>query len=300
MTEKEKISLEVDAPSIEEAIAQGLEQLGLAEDEVDIEVLDIGSKGIFKLGVRESRVRLTVKDKTAETSPSIPTPKQDEEEVVLEDFSKLQEEANTDEMAEWEETEDYDFDEEIDSSTVAAPASGVYEKTIQSDVVLHVAQATVHELLEKMGIEAIVSAHYGIPDDERSRTPLIVDINGDDLSILIGPRAETLNALQYISSLIVGKELGRAVPLVVDVQGYRVRRAEQLRRLAQRMADQAVKSGKRQVLEPMPASERRLIHIELRGNNKVTTESIGEEPRRKVTIIPVQVEGETGVSENED
>jgi spoIIIJ-associated protein len=133
-----------------------------------------------------------------------------------------------------------------------------------------------------------VHAYHGEPDDERSRTPLMVDIGGDDLSILIGPRAETLNALQYITNLIIGKELGRSVPLIVDVEGFRKRRNQQLRRLAQQMADQAINSGRRQVLEPMPANERRMVHIELRSNPEVTTESVGEDPRRKVTIIPVE------------
>ena len=114
----------------------------------------------------------------------------------------------------------------------------------------------------------------------------MVDIRGKDLSILIGPKAETLNALQYISGLILGKEIGHVVPLVVDVEGYRARRSQQIRQLARRMAEQAVRTGKRQVLEPMPPNERRLIHIELRDNPDVTTESIGEEPRRKVTINP--------------
>ena len=141
-----------------------------------------------------------------------------------------------------------------------------------------------------MGFVATVTAYHGEPDDERSRVPLNVDITGDDLSILIGPRAETLNALQYISNLIIGKELGRSVPLVIDVEGYRKRRAQQLERLANQMADQAVKSGRRQLLEPMPANERRLVHIALRENLDVETESIGEEPRRKVTIVPVEKE----------
>jgi spoIIIJ-associated protein len=114
-----------------------------------------------------------------------------------------------------------------------------------------------------------------------------VNVNGDDLSILIGRRAETLNALQYITSLIMSKELGRFIPVVVDVEGYRVRRENQLRQLARRVAEQAIKTGRRQILEPMPANERRIIHIELRENPQVTTESVGEEPRRKVTINPV-------------
>ena len=80
--------------------------------------------------------------------------------------------------------------------------------------------------------------------------------------------------------------MGRSVTLVLDVEGYRQRREQQVRQLARRMAEQAIKTGRRQVLEPMPANERRFVHIELRENSHVTTESIGEEPRRKVTIIP--------------
>jgi spoIIIJ-associated protein len=112
-----------------------------------------------------------------------------------------------------------------------------------------------------------------------------VDIQGNDLSILIGRRSETLNALQYISSLIVGKEVGKWTPIMIDVQGYRLRRERTLRQLARRMAEQAVLTGKRQVLEPMPASERRVIHLELRNHNQVATESVGDEPNRKITIF---------------
>jgi len=113
-----------------------------------------------------------------------------------------------------------------------------------------------------------------------------VEIQGNDLSILIGRQAETLNALQYIASLIVAKEMGQPVTLVLDVEGYRQRREQQIRQLARRMAEQAINTQRRQVLEPMPANERRIIHIELRDNPLVSTESIGEDPHRKVTIIP--------------
>ena len=138
-----------------------------------------------------------------------------------------------------------------------------------------------------MKVNARVSTYFGERDDPRRRIPIRVDIEGNDLSILIGRHAETLNALQYLSALIVGKELGRAVTVVVDVEGYRQRREQQVRHLARRMAEQAVTTGRRQVLEPMPANERRFVHIELRDNDYVKTESIGEDPKRKVTIIPL-------------
>jgi spoIIIJ-associated protein len=104
--------------------------------------------------------------------------------------------------------------------------------------------------------------------------------------VLIGRRSETLNAFQYIASLMVGKEVQQWVQLVIDVEGYRSRREKQLRRMARRMAEQAVKTGRRQTLEPMAANERRIIHIELRDHPAVFTESTGEDPHRKVCIIP--------------
>jgi spoIIIJ-associated protein len=137
-----------------------------------------------------------------------------------------------------------------------------------------------------MHIKAEVSSCYIEPADENDDRLVMVDIQGKDLSILIGRRSETLNALQYVTSLIVSKELNRWVPLMIDVQGYRSRRERQLRQLGRRMADQAVQTGKKQVLEPMPANERRVIHLELRDNAYVTTESTGDEPFRKVTIVP--------------
>jgi spoIIIJ-associated protein len=291
MTE-ERTSLEIIAPSIEEAIAEGVQELGLPEEAVDIEILDIGSKGVFGLGVRQSRVRLTVKaslggavaNGISESVP-VPTPPAASEAVELEEDVEGEDEITS------ETGIDAEKEEVIPEEHLIVEEEPV-DEIAQDEIVLHVAQATVEELLEKMGIVAQVSAHFGEPDDAHSRIPLVVDVNGDDLSILIGPRAETLNALQYISSLIIGKELGRSVPLVVDVEGYRRRRKEALVRLAERMADQAMKTGRTQHLEPMPANERRLVHIALRGNPEVTTESIGVEPRRKVTIIPVNHEVE--------
>jgi spoIIIJ-associated protein len=150
---------------------------------------------------------------------------------------------------------------------------------------LALAEQTVSTLLHHLRLTAQVAARYGEKDRE-NRTIIQVDIHGDDLGVLIGRRSETLNALQHIASLIVSKQTQQWVHLIVDVEGYRSRRERQLRHMARRMAEQAVKTGRRQVLEPMTAAERRIVHLELRNHPAVTTESIGEEPARKVTIIP--------------
>jgi spoIIIJ-associated protein len=271
MSEK-RASLEIIAPSVEEAIAKGLEDLGLPENAVEVEVLDPGSRGLFGLGSRQARVRLTIKSFHQEESdePVMYSPVEQEPAPVVSEPVQAEVEPARPERV------------EVRQAAVF-PAQELDE---EDETVLRVARETVSELLEKMKVRAQVNARYGEADEAHSKTPVMVDVRGDDLSILIGPRAETLNSLQYIASLIVGKELGRSVPLIVDVEGYRLRREQQIRQLARRMADQAVKTGRRQVLEPMPASERRLIHIELRSNPLVSTESIGEEPRRKVTILP--------------
>lgn len=291
MSEK-RASLEVIAPSVEEAVAKGLADLGLAEDAVEVEVLDPGSRGLFGLGSRQARIRLTIKSSsptdaaptqskpapielsqpdTSET-PSLQRTSTSGDTTATEVFEKIQEAEADVEGDVYVEDEDAEVEERA--------------RSVEDDITLHVARETVIELLEKMKIRADVTADFGEADDARSRIPIKVEITGSDLSILIGPRAETLNALQYIAALIVGKELGRSVPLVVDVEGYRARREQQIRQLARRMADQAIKTGRRQVLEPMPANERRLVHIELRSDPSVSTQSVGEEPRRKVTIIP--------------
>ena len=115
--------------------------------------------------------------------------------------------------------------------------------------------------------------------------PLALDITGDDLGILIGRRGQTLACLEYITKLIVVGQLKAWLPLTVDVGGYKKRRRDSLQRLALYLAEQ-VKSRRRAItMEPMPADERRIIHLTLADNPDVTTQSIGEGESRKVVIL---------------
>ncbi|MFZ0531541.1 MAG: RNA-binding cell elongation regulator Jag/EloR [Anaerolineales bacterium] len=253
----QRATIEIIAPTINEAIEKGLAELVLTRDAVEIEILDEGSRGLFGLGAHQARVRLIVKKNISES----PEP----EFIPL-----LSELPNSDVV-----------DEEPTGRPIRIPPANAKEQ-----IPLHVAQETVSELLGKMDIQAQVNASYGEVDDVRGTRAILVDITGKDLSVLIGKRSETLNALQYIARLIVSKELGDNITLVIDVEGYRTRRERQLRQLAHRMAEQALKTGRKQTLEPMPPNERRIIHMELREDTHVTTESFGEEPHRKVTIIP--------------
>ncbi|UYN90254.1 MAG: Jag N-terminal domain-containing protein [Anaerolineales bacterium] len=170
------------------------------------------------------------------------------------------------------------------SRPAAEPSAPLTEA--ETENLLAITRATVLTLLEHMSVRAEVSTSLGEPDEPDMAPPVLVDVEGGDLSFLIGRHAETLSALQLITRLIVGKEVGRAAHIIIDVAGYRQRRDENLRKLANKMAKQAVSTGRRQTLEPMSPSERRIIHLELRDSAEVTTESTGEEPRRKVVIIP--------------
>jgi spoIIIJ-associated protein len=160
------------------------------------------------------------------------------------------------------------------------------DDTAPEDPALASAHAELAALLTQMEVHAQVAASWGPEDDEDGTRPLLLDIHGDDLGMLIGRQGETLSALQYLLRLMLWKKLGEDVNVIVDVENHKRRRAEQLRRLAQRMADQAMQRQRVMTLEPMPAHERRLIHLELRNHPLVRTESVGEGTRRKVTIIP--------------
>lgn len=147
-----------------------------------------------------------------------------------------------------------------------------------------VANEVLERLLAGMGIEAQVRLR---PTDlSEGPNPIVLDITGENLGILIGRRGETLLALQYITRLIVNRRLHQWAEIIVDVEGYKKRRESSLTQLALRMADRATLLGQAVSLEPMPAHERRIIHLALRDHEKVTTESVGEGDLRKVVIFP--------------
>jgi len=282
----ERTTLEIIAPTVEEALAQGLAQLGLPAEAVSVEVLDTGNKGLFGLGGRQVRVRLMVnspagsesaKTKTAEKpekkrepKTEKPTSVPDKERVLSAQGSQLKG-ADT---------------AQVQVSKIEGTGTVKKSESIPDghDPILDKTESVISKLLYQMGMQAQVSAHYG--EAREDRHPIMVDIRGQDLGVLIGHRGETLNAFQYVASLMVGKETQQFIQLIVDVEGHRDRRERQLRQLARRMAEQVIKTGRKLTLEPMPAAERRVIHMELRDHPAVTTQSTGEEPHRKITILP--------------
>jgi spoIIIJ-associated protein len=171
------------------------------------------------------------------------------------------------------------------SSAPAPQAEAVAE--LDTDTVA--AQRVLTTLLAKMHITTKVEARLMdlLSDRERQDGPtLVLNIQGGELGGLIGRRGETLEDLQYLTRLLVAKELGRYINLVIDVEGYKSHREQMLQQLAQRMAERVTTSHKPASLEPMPANERRIIHLTLRDHPHVRTESVGNGENRKVTIVP--------------
>lgn len=247
------LSIESVGADVESAIAKGIEELGVSRDQVMVEVLEEPSRRLLGLGAKPARVRLTVI-----RAPETPAPAQ-AESVSEADLLAL------------EDADDADVPEPATEQELAEAAK--------------VGEAVLRKLLQSMGIRATISAQ---PAPKQSGEPQhwTLDVRGNNLSELIGRRGETLAALQYLTRLITSRQIGRRAYLVVDVDGYKARREEMLRRLAFRMAEQAIQRGRTVSMEPMPPHERRIVHLTLKDNPNVSTESVGEGENRKVTIVP--------------
>ena len=154
--------------------------------------------------------------------------------------------------------------------------------------VAQAAKSILERLITLMGVAgSVVSpAPPPVQNGDETSAALAFDITGDDLGIIIGRRGQTLASLQYMVRLIVNHQLKSWVPIVVDVEGYKQRRYQTLRALAWRMAEQVKAREAPFTLEPMPAYERRIVHLTLADHPYVITQSVGEGAFRKVVILP--------------
>lgn len=146
----------------------------------------------------------------------------------------------------------------------------------------------LERILELMGISAVVTASVecAVETGEEAPTCISLDVQGEDLGILIGWHGQTLASLEYIVRLVAGSQTQNRLLIVIDIEGYRKRRQEALRALALRIAEQVKATGTPFTMEPMPASERRAIHLALANHPDVTTQSTGFGFARKVMVLP--------------
>lgn len=157
--------------------------------------------------------------------------------------------------------------------------------------VFRTAKQILEELLDLMNLSGTVmpSDEFTTTDENGNFTSIGLNIEGEDLGILIGRRGQTLVSLQYIVRLIIAHRMQFQMPIVLDVEGYKQRRCEGLRILANRLADQVKTRKTPFTMEPMPAFERRIIHLALADHPDVVTESVGVGEARKVVITPKQL-----------
>lgn len=288
---------EFSAKSVEEAIAEGLSALGLTREQADIEIVSKGNRGILGFGSEPAIVRITpratstpadapsaaaeemsVKSAaTAAETASVPESAKEEEEeesAVTADASAAADEASSQDKEDKAESEaEPPFDESTDELTEDAELEAL-------------AVELLARVIDLMGFDVEIVSSWETPAEAEAEPYLNLDIRGDDLGVLIGRRGETLANIQFLLRLMVNQRMKAWKNVVVDVEQYKERRVQQLTQLANRMAEQVATGGRAMSLEPMPANERRIIHIALRDHPAVYTESTGEGERRKVAIIP--------------
>lgn len=252
-------SIEETGKDIEEATQRALEQLGVTEDEVDVEIMEEGLKGFLGLGQAPARVRVTVKKAPSarsrrgkaaaepETKPKRqPKPKAEPAESV--------------------------------PAPVVEQGTAVLDDAVQQ--VAETGRETLQNILDGIcdGAKAVVR--------NASNGEVVLDMVGGDTAILIGKHGQTINALQYLVGVIANRRLADRVRIIIDAEGYRGRREEALRKQALFLAKKVKESGQEAVLEELQPNERRIVHMTLADDTEVYTYSEGEDPARHVVISP--------------
>ena len=297
-------SIEATGKTVEDAVRAGLKELGCDSSDVTIDVLSMGSPGLFGMFGKLAKVRLTMNEtdldfempsmsldtrkakparpapkaepaKSAEAAPKAepaknaePAPKAEsakaapEKKAALEKQEPPRREEKREEKAEEPEKDAVAF-EPSDPATLSKEGRLAYD--------------FLSNVTEKMGVHVAIR----VTEEEDH---LSVAMMGDTLGILIGRRGDTLDALQYLTSLQVNKHRDAYMRVSLYTENYRAKREEALNKLAQRMANRVRKTGRKVTLEPMNPYERRVLHSALQNSPYVTTHSEGEEPYRRVVI----------------
>ncbi|MGW8958722.1 RNA-binding cell elongation regulator Jag/EloR [Paenibacillus sp. NPDC055715] len=240
--------------TVEDAVKQGLSQLGVSRKRVTVNVLEQPSKGFLGwLGAKKAKVELTLL-----SDPSFKTTHAAEHHVSAQ--------ASTVGQAVVPEAEP--ATKEVRTSEEASMGhADPYEEAVRF----------IHETAAGMGLDVEVDVRH-------RKDESILDISGPSLGMLIGRRGQTLDALQYLTNIVANRHSDKFIRIVLDAEQFRARRQKTLEDLADRLANQAIRYGKEVVLEPMPSQERKLIHAKLQQHALVRTYSKGDEPNRRVVI----------------
>lgn len=269
--------------SIEEAVRLALDDLKLDEDQVEVTVLEQPSKGFFGIGSKLAKVRVEKKKETKAEKAEEKYNAQIQQEIEkFENKDKKEEPAEKKEPSEAAERPQQAKAQkkvhEEEPERELPDINEILKLNVEMEPVTdHAAISFIKEMTEKMGLDLAVSAKTG-------ENMVYVSIDGKDAGTVIGKRGQTLDAIQYLTSLVVNKDEEKYVRVVVDAENYRTKRGRTLEQLAEKLAKKVVRNRRSVRLEPMNPYERKVIHATLQGHPKVTTRSIGDEPRRRVII----------------
>lgn len=299
----------ISAKTVEECVNKALDKLQANRNEVNIEVIDEPKQGFLGLfGAKDAVVRVSLKDDVKEKgtddfvknilnsdSNSVET-EQKEDTKVIEDKKVVEEveetkptEADNEEIVEEsvetveseEVTEVKDAEESVKSEETEEEQDTEPDVTIdRNDELFITSKNFLKQMIEDMGIDCDIESRtegnmikFNIMCSEES-----------DIGIIIGKRGETLDSLQYIVNLVTNRNSDTYIRVILDCNQYRSKRERSLQKLARRLADKAVQTGRDIKLEPMNPYERRIIHTYLQNDEKVNTFSQGNEPNRRVII----------------
>jgi spoIIIJ-associated protein len=285
-----KDSVEVTAPTVDDAVSQALIQLGATEDDVVIEVLSTPRSGLLGLGSREARVRVSLRPtegahSEAQSPPPAPARRAQSESLASPQPVKARgPEPSREPRREAPRPprdEPAEAGPEAERAEPGRPPANMAEQEREATAILA-------QILELMGEKAEVRVTAS--DAEA----IEIEIKGDGSGILIGRHGQTLDALEYLLNRVVARKIKDAVAVVIDTESYRARRRSQLERMALSMGERTKREHTKMVMEPMAPRDRRIVHLTLKDDPLLTTRSTGEGYMRTVEILPVEGRPERG------
>ena len=270
--------------SVDQAVDLALREMKLSREDVDVEVLEEPSRGFLGIvGQKLARVKVTRKGAEKEEEKPV-------EEKSFEPVSTKPEEAPApaEERQErrWKKnTNKKPLSELMDTEESLTPEASLEELDFHKQMKElphcdeHPALTFLEDVIKDMGLDLKMDA-------KADESNIYIELSGDDCGTIIGRRGQTLDAIQYLTSLVVNKEHESYTKVVIDAEDYRSRREKTLEQLADKMAKKAIKSHRSLKLDPMNPYERKVIHATLQKNPKVSTRSEGQDPYRRVVIEP--------------
>lgn len=237
-------SIEITGKTVDEALASALTELNQTKENVDVEILEEAKEGLFGL-FGSRKAKIKVTVK-----------------VPLDNIKEI--------------------DNNIKNISEASKSKNEFiRKTViqNNEESINFAKNFLQQIFNSMKINVVMEKFINKDDGT-----VTFKLYGDDMGILIGKHGQTLDSLQYLTSLVANKNSSERIRIMIDIENYRERRAQTLTKLSLRLADKVKKSGERVVLEPMNPHERKIIHMALQNDSLIKTVSEGEDPYRKVAI----------------